>query len=98
MPREGTVQETRGRKSPDDRGVALYHVVFPHEGFDPAHALFRLVRRAQDVTPGARHMLVLDIEGHRQPMAGSTPTCASCSRSSCSTSWRPSSPRPTVPS
>jgi hypothetical protein len=73
MPRDGTVQRTRvqrtrGEKSSDDRGVALYHVVLPHEGFeDAARALFRLVRRAQDVKPGARRMLFLDIEGHRQP-------------------------------
>ena len=68
MPREGTVRETRTGKRPDDRGVALYHVVLPHEGFeDAARALFRLVRRAQDVKPGRRRMLFLDIEGHRQP-------------------------------
>ena len=62
------MQETRTGKGPNDRGVALYHVVLPHEGFgDAARALFRLVRRAQNVNPGARRMLFLDIEGHRQP-------------------------------
>ena len=67
MPTEDTVQETRTGKRPDDRGVALYHVVLFHEGFeDAARALFRLLRRAQDVKPGARRMLFLDIEGHRQ--------------------------------
>ena len=61
------MRETRTGKRPDDRGVALYHVVLPHEGFeDAARALFRLVRRAQAVKPGARRMLFLDIEGHRQ--------------------------------
>jgi hypothetical protein len=68
MPREATVQETRTGKRPNDRDVALYHVVLPHEGFeDAARALFRLVRRAQNVNPGVRCMLFLDIEGHRQP-------------------------------
>ena len=68
MPRNGEPKETRRGPPPDDRGVALYHVVLPHEGFeDAARALFRLVRRAQDVNPGARRMLFLDIEGHRQP-------------------------------
>jgi hypothetical protein len=61
------MQKTRGEESSDDSGVALYHVVLPHEGFeDAARALFRLVRRAQDVTPGGRRTLYLDIEGHRQ--------------------------------
>jgi hypothetical protein len=65
------VDETRREMTTiDDRGVALYHVVLPHEGFEEsARALFRLVRRAQDVKPGARRMLFLDIEGHRQPDA-----------------------------
>jgi hypothetical protein len=51
----------------DDRGVALYHVVLPHEGFEEsARALFRLIRRAQEMKPGGRRMLFLDIEGHRE--------------------------------
>ena len=61
------MRETQTGKRPDDRGVALYHVVLPHEGFeDAARALFGLLRRAQDVKPGARRRLFLDIEGHRQ--------------------------------
>jgi len=53
------VRATRTGKRPDDRGVALYQVVLPHEGF-------RLLRRAQEITPGAPRRLFLDIEGHRQ--------------------------------
>jgi hypothetical protein len=42
----------------DDRGVALYHVVRTHEGFeDSARALFRLLRQAQEAKPGQRWML-----------------------------------------
>ena len=42
----------------DDRGVALYHVVCTHEGFeDSARELFRLLRQAQDPKPGQRWML-----------------------------------------
>jgi hypothetical protein len=68
MPRDGEAQKTRGGTSSDVRGVALYHVVLSHEGFEESgRALFRLVRRAQDVKPGRRRMLFLDIEGHRQP-------------------------------
>jgi hypothetical protein len=71
MPRDGTMQETGRGTSFDDRGVALYHVVLPHEGFEAAaRVLFQLVRRAQDVKPGARRMLFLDIEGHRQADGG----------------------------
>lgn len=45
---------------------ALYHVVYPHEGFEEsAQALFRLVKRAQQIRPGKPRSLVLDIEGHR---------------------------------
>ena len=41
-----------------DRGVALYHVVRTHEGFeDSARALLRLLRQAQDAKPGQRWML-----------------------------------------
>jgi hypothetical protein len=55
----------------DDRGVALYHLVLPREGFEEsARALFQLVRRAQETTPGQRRMLFLDIEGHRDPEGG----------------------------
>ena len=46
--------------------AALYHVVYPHEGFEEsAQALFRLVKRAQEVRPGRPRSLILDIEGHR---------------------------------
>jgi hypothetical protein len=51
--------------------VAIYHVVFPHEGFEDAgRALFQLVRRAQAAKPGRRRMLFLDIEGHRHADGG----------------------------
>jgi len=54
----------------DDRDVALYHVVYAHEGFaESAHALFALARRAQAVKPGRRRLL-LDIEGHRTSAGG----------------------------
>jgi len=56
----------RSRTTEDDRDVALYHVVYAHEGFEEsAQALFALVRRAQTVRPGKRRRLFLDIEGHR---------------------------------
>ena len=46
--------------------MALYHVVYPHEGFEEsARTLFSLVRKAQVAKPGARRRLFLDIEGHR---------------------------------
>ena len=51
----------------DDRRVALYHVVLPHEGFEEsARALVRLVRPAQEMNPGGRRTLFLDIEEHRE--------------------------------
>ena len=51
--------------------VALYHVVYAHEGFtEAANALFELVKRAQEQWPGKRRRLYLDIEGHRNSDGG----------------------------
>ena len=48
------------------RAIALYHVVYEHEGFeDAAQSLFKLVREAQARFPNQRRALFLDIEGHR---------------------------------
>jgi hypothetical protein len=73
MPRGGTVNEKRRARTDDedDRDVALYHIIYPHEGFEEsARALFGLVRRAQEVRPGKRRVLYLDIEGHRTSEGG----------------------------
>ena len=46
--------------------VALYHVVYKHEGFEEsAQNLFKLVQNAQRRSPGKKRILYLDIEGHR---------------------------------
>src|SRR5687768_456763 len=59
----GTARERLQR---DQRGVALYHVVYAHEGFDEAAmALHRLVRRAIETCPGRDRVLFLDVDGHR---------------------------------
>jgi len=50
----------------DDRAVAIHHVVYSHEGFDEsAQTLFKLVQKAQEIRPGSKRKLFLDIEGHR---------------------------------
>jgi hypothetical protein len=60
------MSEDRVAPTIDDRSVAIYHVVYPHEGFaESARTLFRLVRRAQGVKPGKNRKLFLDIEGRR---------------------------------
>ncbi len=61
------MQVTRGPiPNDDDRGSAIYHVVYSHEAFEEsAQTLFRLVRRAQELRPDKKRMLFLDIEGHR---------------------------------
>ena len=62
---------SRRPKTNDDRGVAIYHLVPPHEGFEEsARTLFGLVRRAQTVKPGRTRTLLLDIEGHRDADGG----------------------------
>jgi len=64
-------QGRRAKTIEDDRDVALYHVVYAHEGFEEsARALFTLVRRAQAVKPGKRRRLFLDIDGHRNSNGG----------------------------
>ena len=46
--------------------VALYHIVYEHEGFDEsAQNIFKLVQRAQRAQPGKKRKLYLEIEGHR---------------------------------
>ena len=55
----------------DNRAVAIYHIVYSHEGFeDSAQILFKLVKRAQKIQPGKPRKLFLDIEGHRNGEGG----------------------------
>jgi hypothetical protein len=61
----------RGSLESAQRAVALYHVVYAHEGFeDAAPALFKLVQQAQERCPGKPRKLFLDIEGHRNSQGG----------------------------
>jgi len=54
-----------------DKAVAIYHVVYKHEGFEEAaQALFKLVQDAQRRQPGQKRKLFLDIEGHRNEQGG----------------------------
>jgi len=60
--------ETNGRSKveSDDKAAAIYHVVYSHEKFEEsAQILFKLVQRVQNVQPGKKRNLFLDIEGHR---------------------------------
>ena len=55
----------------NDRAVAIYHVVYSHEGFnESAQILFELVKRAQKIQPDKKRILFLDIEGHRNSNGG----------------------------
>ena len=63
----------KGRLSVETTGryAALYHVVYEHEGFEESsQALFKLVRRAQELQPNRKRVLFLDIEGHRNSQGG----------------------------
>jgi hypothetical protein len=61
----------RSRVEHSDRAVAIYHVVYAHEGFEEsAQALFRLVQNAQRQQPGKKRNLFLDIDGHRNNEGG----------------------------
>jgi hypothetical protein len=60
--------KTRGRKEigSDDRAVAIYHVVYEHEGFEKsAQVLFKLVQQAEQKQPGKKRNLYLDNESHQ---------------------------------
>jgi hypothetical protein len=59
------------RQRQGERGLALYHVVYPEEGFrESAQKLFGLVKYAQSTHPGKERHLFLDIEGHRNGRGG----------------------------
>jgi hypothetical protein len=61
----------RSRVEPGDKAVAIYHVVYAHEGFEEsAQALFKLIQDAQRLQPGKKRKLFLDIEGHRTSEGG----------------------------
>ena len=54
--------------------VAIYHVVYGHEGFEAAaQTLYQLVRQCQKRWPGKKRKLFLDIEGHRNSEGGFDP-------------------------
>lgn len=51
--------------------VAIYHLVYEHEGFEEsAQNLFKLVQDAQTKFPGKKRLLYLDIEEHRNNEGG----------------------------
>lgn len=61
----------REQLQPAGDAIALYHVIYQHEGFDAAaQMLFKLVQDAQQRFPGKRRKLFLDIEGHRNSNGG----------------------------
>ena len=61
----------KSRIEPDDRAVAIYHVVHEDEGFvEAAQAMFQLVRDAEQIQPGKTRKLFLDIDGHRNSSGG----------------------------
>jgi hypothetical protein len=61
----------RSRIEHSDEAIAIYHVVYTHEGFEEsAQVLFRLVQDAQRQQPGKRRNLFLDIDGHRNSDGG----------------------------
>jgi hypothetical protein len=52
------------RAAGKEKGIALYHAVYAHEGFEEtATILSELVRNVQQKMPGKRRILYLDIDG-----------------------------------
>ena len=61
----------RSRVESSAKAIAIYHVVYAHEGFAAAaQTLFKLVQEAQRLHPGQKRTLYLDIEGHRMGEGG----------------------------
>ena len=64
----------RSRVESSAKAIAIYHLVYAHEGFEEAaQTLFTLVQAAQRRHPGKKRNLYLDIEGHRQSGGGFDP-------------------------
>ena len=62
-------QEPKIESSGD--AVAIYHIIYENEGFEEsAQNLFKLVQKAQSLSPGKKRKLFLDIEGHRVKEGG----------------------------
>ena len=61
----------QSRFEQDERGVAIYHVVYPNEGFEhAAKTIFQLVQDAKRRSPGIPRHLYLDIDDHRNASGG----------------------------
>src|SRR5262245_37931784 len=60
------------KRTPDrPKPVAIYHDMRVEEDFETAaQRMFSLVRRAEQVTPGAPRYFYLDIQGHRNDVGG----------------------------
>ena len=59
------------RVTDHDKDIAIYHVVYEHEGFeDAARKLHEMVRSAAEQYPGKPRRLYLDIEGHHDKAGG----------------------------
>ncbi len=58
-------------KQSGKKGVAIYHNIFAHEGFEEsAKILIGLIKHAQQESPNGKRTLYLDIEGHRNRQKG----------------------------
>ena len=56
------------------KGVALYHDMRWHEGFDEtARILFDITKKAADEEPGVPRTLILDVQEHRDEAGGFDP-------------------------
>ena len=56
----------KAKEKPNEKKVAIYHVVYADEDFDSAaKALFELTRKAIEEVPSKPRVLYLDIDGHR---------------------------------
>lgn len=57
--------------APQEKSVGLYHVMRAHETFEEtAHAIFEIVKIAEERAPGRKRVLFLDIDEHRNQAGG----------------------------
>ncbi|MGI5504567.1 hypothetical protein [Lentzea sp. CA-135723] len=103
-------QRSKKRKKPStgDRAVSLYHLTTIEEDFSrSAQRLLEIAQFAQRESPGARRLLHIDIDGHRNSAGGfdrdayelistSAPSTRSRSVTTCRARWSSSPTRRTA--
>ena len=85
MPKASRRRQRSHRDDPPaEKSIGLYHVVYPHEGFDEAAtALFELVRGTEQRSPGSVESSTWTSTVTAMTRAAMTSKCTNCRPTSC---------------